>query len=227
MAVFIYSGGLDSAAALTWGLSHGLEGPHVALSFRYGQRNAVELQYAKRSLRAITKRFDAEVDHCVVNIAAGMRALCDSDLLRAKGKFRYNPNQIPGTYVPARNLVFMSLAASKAISLGIREVVVGLGKDDCHMPDCRSKFLALLAATMHEGAKGVCDIRLLRPLKRYSKPQLFALMDRHGLLDMAIRDTLTCLYGKETLRPWGRGCTECGPCEFRAEAFADFEERRA
>jgi 7-cyano-7-deazaguanine synthase len=215
-AVVLLSGGLDSATALAIAKSSGFE--TYALSFRYGQRHAVELAAAARVAQSLGAK-----DHVVLDIdlrTFGGSALTD-DI--AVPKDRAPDSQIPVTYVPARNTIFLSFALAWAEVLGARDIFIGVNAlDYSGYPDCRPEYLAAFQQMADLATKaGVEGGRLTihAPLIQMTKAEII----RKGLeLGVDFDLTLSC-YDPT---PAGKPCGHCDACQLRAKGFDDLRGQR-
>lgn len=211
----LLSGGLDSTTALAMAKADGFA-PY-AMSFRYGQRHAVELEAARRVARAL-----GVVEHVVVDIdlrAIGGSALT-ADLAVPKGR---SPAEmgvgIPLTYVPARNTIFLSFALAWAEVLGASDVYIGVNAlDYSGYPDCRPEYIAAFEAMANlatkAGVEGRQRLSIHTPLIALSKADII----RSGLaLGVDYGDTWSC-YDPG---PDGRPCGGCDSCQLRAKGFAE------
>lgn len=211
----LLSGGLDSTTALAMAKADGFA-PY-AMSFRYGQRHAVELEAARRVARAL-----GVVGHVVVDIdlrAIGGSALT-ADLAVPKGR---SPAEmgvgIPLTYVPARNTIFLSFALAWAEVLGASDVYIGVNAlDYSGYPDCRPEYIAAFEAMANlatkAGVEGRQRLSIHTPLIALSKADII----RSGLaLGVDYGDTWSC-YDPG---PDGRPCGGCDSCQLRAKGFAE------
>ena len=211
-AVVLLSGGLDSATALAWAVR--ARGWKVAaISLDYGQRHRVELAAARRVAESL-----GVAEHRIV--AVGLRAIGGSaltDEALAVPKDGPQPGTIPVTYVPARNIIFLALAASFAETLGCTRLVIGANiVDYSGYPDCRPAFLDAFCTALDRGTKrGAEGARwtIEAPLLRLAKEEIIALGLRLGL-DYGL--THSC-YDPDAQ---GRACGRCDACIFRARAFA-------
>jgi 7-cyano-7-deazaguanine synthase len=214
-AVVLLSGGLDSAVTLAEALAAGFQAH--ALTVRYGQRHALEVERAgeiARALRAASHRVVA------VDLAfPGGSALTDPAIPVPKGREGAAIGAgIPATYVPARNTVLLGLALSLAETLGARDLFLGVNAVDYSgYPDCRPAFLsafeALAAEATRAGAEGA-RFTVHAPLLRSSKGDIV----RRGLaLGVDLSRTLSC-YDPG---PDGEPCRACDACLLRARGFAE------
>lgn len=211
----LLSGGLDSTTALAMAKADGFA-PY-AMSFRYGQRHAVELEAARRVARAL-----GVAEHVVVDIdlrAVGGSALT-ADLAVPKGRSHAEMGEgIPVTYVPARNTIFLSFALAWAEVLGASDIYIGVNAlDYSGYPDCRPEYIAAFEAMANlatkAGVEGRLRLSIHTPLVTLSKADII----RSGLaLGVDYGDTWSC-YDPG---PDGRPCGGCDSCQLRAKGFAE------
>ena len=212
-AVVLLSGGLDSATALAIAKAQGFD--CYALSFRYGQRHAVELECADQVAKA-----QGVVEHRTVTIdlgAFGGSALTDAKI--AVPHQPGNPDEIPVTYVPARNTVFLSYALAWAEVLGSFDLFIGVNAlDYSGYPDCRPEFIAAYEkmanlatkAAVHGGRK----LTVHTPLIYLTKAQII----QKGLeLGVDYGVTSSC-YDPA---PDGKACGTCDSCRLRLKGFKE------
>ena len=211
-AVVLLSGGLDSYTAAAIARAEGF-GVH-ALTIRYGQRHAVELEAARAVARAL-----AVVRH--IELAVDLSAFGGSSLTTAAPVPKDRPLDdpgIPSTYVPARNTVFLSMALAWAEVLGARDIFIGVNAVDYSgYPDCRPEFIAaferLASLATAAGVSGT-TFRIHAPLQALTKGQII----RRGLelgLDYGL--TVSC-YDPG---PHGAPCGRCDSCALRVRGFAE------
>ena len=213
-AVVLLSGGLDSTTTLAIAAATGFE-PN-ALSFRYGQRHAFELEAASR----IAQRMGAA--HVVVDIdlrVFGGSALT-SDIPVPKGRSLGEMGVgIPVTYVPARNTIFLSFALAWAEVLGASDVFVGVNAlDYSGYPDCRPEYIAAFEQMANRATKAAVEgrqrLRIHSPLIQLSKAQII----RRGLeLGVDYSLTSSCYDPSAT----GEACGRCDSCLLRLKGFAE------
>ena len=211
-AVVLLSGGLDSATAAAIATSEGFE--LYALTVEYGQRHACEIAAARAVARAlgVARHVELRVDLSAFGgsaLTGAVEVPKDRDLAAA---------DIPVTYVPARNTVFLSLAMAWAESLGARDIVIGVNAlDYSGYPDCRPEFIEaferLAALATKAGVEGA-PLRVRAPLISLTKAEII----RRGLalgLDYGL--THSCYDPDVT----GRPCERCDSCRLRARGFAE------
>lgn len=218
MAVVLLSGGLDSAVALGEALRAGFA--CAALSFDYGQRHRSELDAARAVARAM-----GVVRH--VEMPIGLRRLggsaLTSDMAVPKDRDEIGgENDIPVTYVPARNLVFLSIGAALCEVMGARDLYIGVNAlDYSGYPDCREEFIRAFEGAANLGTRAGVQgegVRVRTPLAAMTKAQIV----RRGLeLGVPLGLTQSCYDPGES----GRACGHCDSCLLRARGFAQAGER--
>ncbi len=209
-AVVLLSGGLDSATALAVAGRDGYR--CLCLSFRYGQRHAVELQAARRVARSL-----GAVEHTVLDLPLaelGGSSLTDADAEVPQG--REERDEIPSTYVPARNTVFLSCGLAYAEVTEAEAIYIGVNAVDYSgYPDCRPEFI--------EAFRGVAELatrravegnppRIVAPLIELSKAQIIRLGTELGV-EYSL--TVSC-YDPDAE---GRACGRCDSCLLRRRGF--------
>jgi len=208
-AVVLLSGGLDSATALAWALNQGWA--CTTLSFNYGQRHDVELAASVN----IAKHYHI-TDHRVIDVSLGV--IGGSALTSALDVPKDLPesSDIPVTYVPARNLVFLSLAAGLAETVGAMKIVIGANVVDYSgYPDCRTEFLSAFETVANLGTKVGSEgqrFEVVAPLIALDKSEIIQLGLSLGV-DYSL--TRSC-YDPDAQ---GRPCGHCDSCRFRQEGF--------
>ena len=217
-AVVLLSGGMDSATTAALARREGFE--VFALSVRYGQRHAVELEAARRVAAAL-----GATGHVVVDL--DLRAFGGSALTSDLAVPKDTPPErigagIPSTYVPARNTIFLSLALAWAETLGARDIFLGANAlDYSGYPDCRPEYIAAYARMANlatrAGVEGA-EIRIHTPLIALSKAEIV----RRGL-ELGVDFALTSTCYDPT--PNGAACGHCEACLLRLKGFAEAGQR--
>ena len=208
-ALVLLSGGQDSTTCLYWAMDRFGADAVAALSFDYGQRHRIELECAA----AIAA--NASVRHACLPIdtfsALGGNALTDAAVDVAATT---DPDTgLPNTFVPGRNIIFLTYAAAYAYGLGIHDLVVGVAQTDYSgYPDCREPTIRSLEETLRLGMD--YDVTIHAPLMHRSKKETVELAQLVGALP-AMAMTHTCYNGQ---RP---PCGKCPACELRAKGFAE------
>lgn len=214
-AVVLLSGGLDSATTLAIARNEGFQ--CYALTFRYGQRHKQEIKAAKKvaqSLRA--------VEHRIIDIdlaAFGGSALTDPSICVPRDRADLaNFNQIPPTYVPARNTIFLSYALGWAEVLGVFDIFIGVNAVDYSgYPDCRREFIAAFERTANlataAAVQGKGHYKIRTPIIDMTKAEIILKGTKLGV-DFAL--THSCYDPDEK----GRSCGRCDACRLRLKGFA-------
>ena len=215
-AVILLSGGLDSATTLAIAHSQGFE--CYALTFRYGQRHKREIEAAKKIADSL-----GAVEHRIIDIDLaqfGGSALTDSTIEVPKDRTDLdNHNQIPSTYVPARNTIFLSYALAWAEVLCAFDIFIGVNTTDYSgYPDCRAEFIAAFEKTANLGTaatvqrKGRYHIRT--PIINMAKAEII-LTGTELCVDYSL--THSCYDPDQQ----GRSCGRCYSCRLRLKGFAE------
>ncbi len=213
-AVVLLSGGLDSATCLAIAKHEGYE--LYAISFDYGQRHSIELKCAEKiaAYVGVEKFLRISFDMSLW----GGSALTDSKIQVPDADPRNGEKHIPVTYVPARNTIFLSFAASFAETIGARDIFIGVNSlDYSGYPDCRPGFIEAFRKCATLGTKAVdegWEFRIQTPLQHLRKTEII----RKGLeLGFDYSLTHSC-YNPE---PSGKPCGKCDSCRLRQAAFAE------
>jgi 7-cyano-7-deazaguanine synthase len=212
-AVILLSGGLDSTTALAVALSRGFD--CYALTVKYGQLHAIELEAARRVAAALGVR-----DHRIVAIdlsPLAVSALTRADVPVPKDRSLAEigtPGDVPATYVPARNTVLLALALAWAESIGARDLFLGVNVLDASgYPDCRPAFVHAFEA-LAQVATRAGGFRVHAPLIDLAKAEIIQLGEKLGV-DYAL--THSC-YDPA---PDGGACGRCDACALRRKGFAE------
>jgi 7-cyano-7-deazaguanine synthase len=231
-ALVLFSGGQDSTACLAWALARYERVETVG--FDYGQRHGVELE-ARQAVRGrIAREFPKWAmrlgeDHMLDIKSFG--ALAET-AMTAERAIEITEKGLPSTYVPGRNLVFLTYAAAFADRRRLNVLVGGMCETDFSgYPDCRRDTIDAMETALNLGMEQ--DFRIETPLMRLTKAQTWALAKGLGgepLVAITIEESHTCYLGERgTLHAWGYGCGTCPACELRQRGFEawDADERPA
>lgn len=210
-ALVVLSGGQDSTTCLYWAMREFGAANVEAVTFDYGQRHRVELDCARKIAQL------AGVRQTVLPIdtfaAIGGNALTDDSIAPEEGARDDADTALPNTFVPGRNLVFLSFAAALAYTRSIEHVVTGVAQTDYSgYPDCRENTLKALELALRLGMDS--RVTLHTPLMFMSKADTVRLAQDVGAMD-AMAWSHTCYNGE--VPPCGR----CASCELRAKGFAE------
>ncbi|HET8870100.1 MAG TPA: 7-cyano-7-deazaguanine synthase QueC, partial [Aquabacterium sp.] len=218
-ALVVFSGGQDSTACLAWALDRFA---HVeTIGFDYGQRHQVELSCREPIRQAISQTFPQWGAKLGQDHLLDLRLLgqISDTALTASRAIEMQANGLPNTFVPGRNLLFLTFAASLAYRRGVSVLVGGMCETDFSgYPDCRDNTLKALQVAMSLGLDTPMTVET--PLMWLTKAQTWALTEALGgaaLNGLIVEHTHTCYLGDRTHRhPWGYGCGSCPACELRA-----------
>lgn len=214
-AVVLLSGGLDSTTVLAVARREGFT-PY-AMTFRYGQRHAVEIEAARRVASA-----HGVANHVVVDIDLrlwGGSALTGDVAVPKDRDVAHPTDEIPVTYVPARNTIFLSFALAWAETLNAQAIFIGVNAlDYSGYPDCRPEYVAafeqMANLATRAGVEGTQRLTIHAPLQHLSKAEIIRLGHELGV-DYAI--TTSC-YDPA---PDGTACGRCDACQLRRRGFAE------
>ncbi|MFN3853972.1 MAG: 7-cyano-7-deazaguanine synthase QueC [Phreatobacter sp.] len=221
-ALVLFSGGQDSATCLAWALDR--FGQVETLGFAYGQRHRVELdcrEGLRDGMAALEARFAARLgpDHTLDLAVLG--AVSETALTREVA-ITMGTEGLPNTFVPGRNLVFLTFAAALAYRRGLKHIVAGMCETDYSgYPDCRDDTIKALQVALNLGM----DRRFVihTPLMFIDKAQTWRLAERIGgaaLVELIRRQSHSCYLGERAAEhDWGFGCGTCPACELRAAGW--------
>jgi 7-cyano-7-deazaguanine synthase len=218
----LFSGGQDSTTCLAWALARFARVETVG--FDYGQRHAAELAARPRILAALRDRFpqwqDRFGDDHVLALDV-LKAIGGSALTDAV-RIEMGANGLSTTFVPGRNLLFLTVAAALAYRRGIRELVGGMCETDFSgYPDCRDATIKALGKALDLGMD--THFQLHTPLMWIDKAATWRLAQTLGgqpLVDLIVEETVTCYEGdRSQCHAWGYGCGVCPACDLRAKGY--------
>ena len=224
-ALVLFSGGQDSTTCLAWALAR-YERVET-IGFDYGQRHAIELSMRPQlltNLRAQNPAWQERLgdDHL---IDLSLLASISNSALTSDAAIAMQENGLPNTFVPGRNLLFLTVAAALAYRRGIAALVGGMCETDFSgYPDCRNETLRALESAINLGMAST--LRIETPLMWLDKAQSWKLAEELGgqaLVELIRADTHTCYLGERgTLHAWGHGCANCPACALRARGYQEY-----
>ena len=224
-ALVLFSGGQDSTTCLSWALSR-YERVET-IGFAYGQRHAVEMavrEPVRRRLAALSKDWARRLGPDRV-VSLDVLGQVSVSALTADLPMGRRPDGLPATFVPGRNLVFLTFAAIVAYQRGLKHVVAGVCETDFSgYPDCRDDTVKAMQLAIKLGM----EARLVfhTPLMWIDKAETWQLAERLGgqaLIDVIVAETHTCYLGdREHRHDWGVGCGACDACRLRANGWTKF-----
>ena len=221
-ALVLFSGGQDSTACLAWALERYAR--VETIGFAYGQRHAVELECRGPIRQALAEQWGNRLGpDTVIDIGSGLAALGET-ALTSEVAIAMGADGLPTTFVPGRNLLFLTYAAALAYRRGLRRIVGGMCETDFSgYPDCRDDTVKAMQLALNLGLER--RFVLETPLMWLDKAATWRLAERLGVLDITVTLTHTCYLGDRThWHAWGFGCGTCPACKLRADGWRRFRE---
>lgn len=216
-AVVVFSGGQDSTTCLIQALKN-YDEVHC-ITFDYGQRHRAEIEVAAKLSQALGATAHKTLDVTLLNELAISSLTRDN--IPVPGFAESEESDIPNTFVPGRNILFLTLAAIYAYQVQAEALITGVCETDFSgYPDCRDEFVKTLNSAVSAGLAR--DIRFETPLMWLTKAETWALADYYGHLDTVRQQTLTCYQGIQ-----GDGCGECAACHLRANGLEQYQQDQA
>ncbi len=214
-AVVLFSGGLDSTTVLVYAMKQGYD--VYPLTFSYGQRHVIEIKQSERTL----EKYGLLNRQTVFSI--DLTPFVNCSLINKKLEVpEFAENRIPSTYVPSRNIIFLSIASGLAETLGAEKIFIGVNSVDYSgYPDCRPEFVDAFNKTIAVGTKqGVeSGIKVEAPILNMSKKEIIE-------LGMSLGVDYSLTHSCYNPTPEGLSCGVCDSCRLRLEGFrqAGFED---
>jgi 7-cyano-7-deazaguanine synthase len=227
-ALVLLSGGQDSATCLAWALARYTQ--VETIGFDYGQRHRSELEARSRVLDGFRAKFPGWTERLGADHVLDLRILgqISETALTREREIISGAQGLPNTFVPGRNLIFLTFAAALAFRRNLKHIVSGVCETDYSgYPDCRDDTIKALQVTLNLGM----DQRFVldTPLMWIDKAQTWRLAEGLGgsvLVELIRSETLSCYLGDtEHMHAWGRGCGACPACDLRAKGYAAFAAR--
>ncbi len=213
-AIVVFSGGQDSTTCLIQALT---QYDHVhCITFDYGQRHNQEIEVAKKVALEL-----GSASHKVMDVGL-LNELAVSSLTRDNIPVSHElqENGLPNSFVPGRNILFLTLAGIYAYQLGAESVITGVCETDFSgYPDCRDEFVKSINQSLVLGMDR--KLRIDTPLMWLNKAETWALADKYGKLDYVRNQTLTCYNGVI-----GDGCGDCPSCDLRKNGLDDYLDNK-
>jgi 7-cyano-7-deazaguanine synthase len=229
-ALVLFSGGQDSATCLAWALARF---DHVeTIGYAYGQRHAIELACREPlldGLKAIKPSWAQKLgEHHTLDIPT-LGAVSETALTRDVA-IAMGEGGLPNTFVPGRNLIFLTFAAALAYRRGIKHIVTGVCETDYSgYPDCRDDTIKALQVAINLGMER--RFVLHTPLMWRDKAATWTLAQELGgeaLVELIRQHSHSCYVGARSLRhDWGFGCGECPACRLRADGWSRYAALKA
>lgn len=231
-AVIVFSGGQDSTTVLGYAKWAGFD--CHALAFNYGQKHEVELEQAKKIAQQLNVPLQIVDVRAFGKLVGSHSALLNNG--QEVGEKSKLADNLPASFVPNRNAMFLTMAHGYAQTIGAKVVFTGVCETDYSgYPDCREVFINKLALALNTGYQ--TDIQILTPLMHKTKAETFKMAAVVGVLDLVLEESHTCYNGvrnevaltdaqsEEGYRyPWGHGCGECPACQLRAKGWQEYQD---
>jgi 7-cyano-7-deazaguanine synthase len=229
-ALVLFSGGQDSATCLAWALQRFAR--VEMLGFGYGQRHAIELDCRAGLLdgmKSLNADWAARLGESHTLQIPTLAVMSDTALTRDVA-IAMGADGLPNTFVPGRNLVFLTFAAALAYRRGIVHIVGGMCETDYSgYPDCRDETIKALQTALSLGMARPFELHT--PLMWLDKANTWVLANQlggAGLVDLIRDHSHTCYLGERGARhDWGFGCGECPACRLRARGWREYSARFA
>lgn len=210
-AVVVFSGGQDSTTCLVQALKE-FDEVH-AITFDYGQRHKLEIEVAQNLANELGVTAHKVMDVGLLNELA-ISSLTRDDI---EVSHELQENGLPNSFVPGRNILFLTLAGIYAYQIGAQSVITGVCETDFSgYPDCRDEFVKSMHTALVQGMDRQFEI--LTPLMWLNKAETWALADQYDALELVRSKTLTCYNGII-----GDGCGDCPSCELRKIGLNDYQ----
>jgi 7-cyano-7-deazaguanine synthase len=224
-ALVLFSGGQDSTICLAWALS---KFDYVeTVGFNYGQRHAIELECRipiRDEIKSLFQDWSYKLgdDHM---IDLGVLSEISDTSLTSDAEITFERSGLPNTFVPGRNIIFITFAAALAYRRNLEVIVGGMCETDFSgYPDCRDDAVKALQVALNIGMDKRYNIET--PLMWLNKAQSWALADQLGgklLVEIIRTKTHTCYVGDhKTFHDWGYGCGECPACDLRRKGYEKY-----
>ena len=224
-ALVLFSGGQDSTTCLAWALARFAR--VETLGFDYGQRHAIELACRGRlvdGIRTLKPEWAQKLGESHTLKIPTLAEISDTALTREIA-IDLGADGLPNTFVPGRNLVFLTFAAALAYRRGITNIVGGMCETDYSgYPDCRDETIRAMQAALSLGmARGFTLHTPLMWLDKAATWKLAASLGGAALVDLICEHSHTCYLGERGARhDWGFGCGKCPACELRAKGWREY-----
>ncbi|HKQ27000.1 MAG TPA: 7-cyano-7-deazaguanine synthase QueC [Burkholderiales bacterium] len=227
-ALVLFSGGQDSTTCLAWSLAR--YALVETIGFDYGQRHRIEIDARQRVLAELRAQFPSWRERLGEDHVIDLRVLSEisETALTRDMDITLSKSGLPNTFVPGRNIMFLTVAAAVAYRRGLQVLVGGMCETDYSgYPDCRDDTLKALQVALGLGLdRRIC---IETPLMWIDKAQTWEMayeLGRQPLVDLIIGQTHTCYLGERgDAHAWGYGCGQCPACELRRRGYEAWSKR--
>ncbi len=214
-AVVIFSGGQDSTTCLVQALEQ-YDEVH-AITFDYGQRHREEIEVAQKLTSKLGVKAHKVMDVTLLNELA-VSSLTRDDI---PVSHELQENGLPNSFVPGRNILFLTLAGIYAYQVGAKTLITGVCETDFSgYPDCRDEFVKAMNSALAQGMD--YDLEVKTPLMWLNKAETWAMADHYKALELVRDESLTCYNGIV-----GTGCGDCPACLLRANGVQDYLDNKS
>jgi 7-cyano-7-deazaguanine synthase len=216
--LIIFSSGQDSTTCLGWALNRYKE--VECISFFYGQNHQIEIEQSKKICEKLNVK-QTIIDISFLNTIVDSALTSGGDVNQKHSRLK----ELPASFVPNRNALFITLAHAYAQKIGAETLVTGVCETDFSgYYDCRMVFINSIQDSLNYGSFGSTNdercINILTPLMQLNKAQTFQLAEDEGILDIVINDSHTCYNNDHyTKHDWGYGCSDCPACLLRQNGY--------
>lgn len=215
------SGGQDSTTCLYWAKQSFRK--VYAISFTYGQKHSDEVDVAKNICDSLG------VDFKLLDISF-MAQLVKSNLFKGEADVNEShefKDEVPSSFVPYRNMIFLTLASAWASTLGVKHIVTGVCETDSSgYADCRDVFVKSLQTSLNLATDFKDkNVVIHTPLMWLTKAETFKMAEELNCLDVVLEKSLTCYNGVTQMNDFGMGCGECPSCELREAGYREYKEK--
>lgn len=218
-ALVLFSGGQDSTVCLAWALKRFDKVDTVG--FDYGQNHSVEMECRLSLLKSLNPKGEDQVLKLPI-----LSEISESSLTQDM-EITMQKNGLPNTFVPGRNILFLTTAAMLAYRKGISNLVTGVCETDYSgYPDCRNDFITSMSQSLSLGMD--VEMNILTPLMSIDKAATWQMAFELGgqpFVDLIVKDTHTCYRNdRNHLHDWGYGCADCPACDLRKRGFESWQQ---
>ena len=225
-SLVLFSGGQDSTICLLWALSEYEE--VYTIGFEYGQRHKIEIECRNKillKLKSFSKEFSSKIKKDTVITLNGFKDIVKNSSLLNEKDISYSKDDMPDTFVPGRNLIFLNYAGIVAYNHDIPDIIGGMCQTDYSgYPDCRKETILSMEKTLNLGMEK--EFNLITPLMDINKSQTWQIaysLYGFNILEIIIEESHTCYMGdRENRHIWGYGCDNCPACALRKKGWLAF-----
>ncbi len=219
----LMSGGMDSTTTLLWALKNFKN--VNAITFFYNQKHSKEIEISKQICKELN------VAQKIVDISF-LKDIAISNLFTGSADVNVGhplKNDVPASFVPYRNLLFLTIASIWASTLNIKNIAIGVCETDYSgYADCRDVFIKAAQVVLNLSTDFKDNNVIIHtPIMWLTKAETFKLAENLGGLDLVLKKTLTCYNGVEKMNDFGMGCGECPACILRKKGYEEFKNMKS